>query len=69
MRKVVPEKEVILEGKIQKMPKIFFKNLIVPKRSLGHTDHIDTYKGHILTIIFTLKRQKLKIHSSQPCFT
>ena len=44
---------VFLEGKIQKMPKKFFKNFIVPKRSLGHTDPIDTYKGHILAIIFT----------------
>ena len=30
-----------MEGKIQKMPKNFFKNFIVPKRSLGHTDPID----------------------------
>ena len=43
----------IFEGKIQKMPKNFFKNFIVPKRSLGLTDPIDTYKGHILAVIFT----------------
>ena len=62
MRKVVPEKcakqGVFLEGKIQKMPKKFLKNFIVPKRSLGLTDPIDTYKGHILVVNFQTKIEK-----------
>ena len=40
------------------MPKKFFLNFIVPKRSLGLTDPIDTYKGHILSVGLTEKRQK-----------
>ena len=43
----------ILEGKIQKMQKKFSKNFIVPNRSLGHTDHLYTYKGHIEHVGFT----------------
>ena len=36
-----------LEGKIQKMQKKISKKFIVPNRSLDHTDHLYTYKGHI----------------------
>ena len=47
------KKRSFLEGKFPKMPKKILKIFIVPKRSLGHTDPIDTYKGHILAVIFT----------------
>ena len=30
------------------MTKIFLKIFSVPKRSLGYTDHLYTYKGHTL---------------------
>ena len=36
-----------LEGKIQKNAEIFLKFFIVPKRSLGHTDHLYTYQCYI----------------------
>ena len=42
-----------LEGKIQKMKKKISKFFIVPNRSLGHTDHLYTYKGHIEHVGFT----------------
>ena len=42
-----------LEGKIQKTQKKISKNFIVPNRSLGHTDHLYTYKGHIEHVCFT----------------
>ena len=48
-----------MEGKIQKMQKKISKNFIVPNRSLGHTDHLYTYKGHVEHVGFTEKRQKL----------
>ena len=48
-----------MEGKIQKMKKKFSKNFIVPNCSLGHTDHLYTYKGHVEHVGFTEKRQKL----------
>ena len=51
-RKLFFSGEVIFEKKI---PKIF----IVPNRSLGHTDHLYTYKGHVEHVGFTEKRQKL----------
>ena len=42
-----------LEGKIQKMQKKISKIFIVPNHSLGHTDHLYTYKGHIEHVGFT----------------
>ena len=45
--------EVIFGGQNQKMQKKISKNFIVPNRSLGHTDHLYTYKGHIEHVGFT----------------
>ena len=42
-----------LEGKIQKNAEIFLKIFIVPKRLLGHTNHLYTYKGHVEHVGFT----------------
>ena len=38
------QNEAIFGGQNQKNAK---KNFIVPNRSLGHTDHLYTYKGHV----------------------
>ena len=51
-RKLFFQGRSFLEGKIQKMKKKFSKNFIVPNCSLGHTDHLYTYKGHIEHIGF-----------------
>ena len=48
-----------LEGKIQKNGKKFLNFFIVPKRLLGHIDHLYTYKGYVDHVGFTEKRQKL----------
>jgi len=40
------------------LPKKKSKNFIAPNRSLGHTDHLYTYKGHILFVIFMKKLKK-----------
>ena len=40
------------------LPKKNLKNFIDPNRSLGHTDHLYTYKGHVLFVIFTKKTEK-----------
>ena len=45
--KFIFQGRAFLEGKIQKMQKIFSKNFIVPNRLLDHTDHLYIYKGHI----------------------
>ena len=45
--------EVIFGGQNPKNEKKFSKNFIVPNRSLGHTDHLYTYKGHIEHVGFT----------------
>ena len=45
--KVIFQGRAFLEGKIQKNGKKFLNFFIVPKRLLGHTDHLYTYKGHI----------------------
>ena len=50
-RKLFFQGRSFLEGKIQKMKKKFSKNFIVPNRSLGHTDHLYTYKGHISMLV------------------
>ena len=52
-RKLFFQGRSFLEGKIQKMEKKISKNSIVPNRSLGHTDHLYTYKGHIEHVGFT----------------
>ena len=52
-RKLFFQGRSFLEGKIQKMQKKISKNFIVPNRSLGHTDHLYTYKGHIERVGFT----------------
>ena len=44
-----------LEGKIQKK---MLKNFIVPKRLLGHADHLYIYEGHFEHVGFTKKCQK-----------
>ena len=51
-RKLFFQGRPFLEGKIQKMQKKISKIFIVPNRSLGHTDHLYTYKGHIEHIGF-----------------
>ena len=56
--KVIFQGRSFLEGKIQKNGKNFFKNFIVPKHLLGHTNHLYTYKGHIEHFGFTYKGQK-----------
>ena len=50
--------EVIFGGQNPKNAKKISKNFIVPNRSLGHTNHLYTYKGHIEQVGFTLKHQK-----------
>ena len=50
-RKLFFQGRSFLEGKIQKMQKKISKNFIVPNRSLGHTDHLYTYKGHISMLV------------------
>ena len=50
-----------MEGKIQKMKKKFSKNFIVPNCSLGHTDHLYTYKRYVEHVGFTEKLQKTTI--------
>ena len=57
--KVIFQGRAFLEGKIQKNGKKFLNSFIVPKRLLGHTDHLYTYKGHVEHVGFTEKRQKL----------
>ena len=52
-RKLFFQGRPFLEGKIQKMQKKISKIFIVPNRSLGHTDHLYTYKGHIEHVGFT----------------
>ena len=52
-RKLFFQGRSFLEGKIQKMQKKISKIFIVPNRSLGHTDHLYTYKGHIEHVGFT----------------
>ena len=51
-RRIIGKIQKILEGKIQKMQKKISKIFIVPNRSLGHTNHVYTYKGHIEHIGF-----------------
>ena len=46
-RKLFFQGRSFLEGKIQKMQKKISEEFIVPNRSLDHTDHLYTYKGHI----------------------
>ena len=41
------------------MQKKFSKIFIVPNGPLGHTDHLDTYKGYVKHVGLTEKRQKL----------
>ena len=45
--------EVIFGGQNPKNAKKNSKNFIVPNRSLGHTDHLHTYEGHIEQVGFT----------------
>ena len=40
-------KLIFWRAKSKEMATLFLKNLIVSKRSLGHTDHLYTYKGHV----------------------
>ena len=47
----------IFGGQNPKNAKKFFKNFIVPKRSLGHTDPIDTYLA-IFWPLFSRKNDK-----------
>ena len=51
--KVIFQGRAFLEGKIQKNGKKFLNFFIVPKRLLGHIDHLYTYKGHIEHVSFT----------------
>ena len=60
-RKLFFQGRSFLEGKIQKMQKKISKNFIVPNRSLGHTDHLYTYKGHVDHVGFTLILQSPEI--------
>ena len=57
-RKLIFQGRSFLEGKIQKMKKKFSKNFIVPNRSLGHTDHLYTYKRYVEQVRFKEKRKK-----------
>ena len=57
--KLIFQRRSFLEGKIKKMAKKFLKIFIVLTRSLGHTNHLYTYKGYVDHIGFTEKRQKL----------
>ena len=52
-RKLFFQGRAFLEGKIQKIQKKILKNFIVPSHSLGHTNHLYTYKGHIEHVGFT----------------
>ena len=52
-RKLFFSGEVIFGGQNPKNEKKISKNFIVPNRSLGHTDHLYTYKGHIEHVGFT----------------
>ena len=52
-RKLFFQGKSFLEGKIQKMQKKISKNFIVSNTSIGHTDHLQTYKGHIEHVGFT----------------
>ena len=52
-RRIIGKIQKILEGKIQKMQKKISKNFIVSNYSLGHTDHLYTYRGHIEHVGFT----------------
>ena len=45
--KLIFQGRSFLEGKIQKNGKNSLKKSIVPKRSLGHTDHLHTYERYI----------------------
>ena len=58
-RKLFFQGRSFLEGKIQKMKKKFSKNFIVPNCSLGHIDHLYTYKRYVEHVGFTEKRQKI----------
>ena len=51
-RKLFFSGEVIFGGQNPKNGKKYFKNFIVPNRSLGHTNHLYTYKGHIKYVGF-----------------
>ena len=59
--KVIFQGRAFLEGKIQKNGKKFLNFFIVPKRLLGHIDHLYTYKGH-LSMLATRKNAKKKSH-------
>ena len=58
-RKLFFQGRPFLEGKIQKMQKKISKIFIVPNRSLGHTDHLYTYKGYVGHVGLMEKRKKL----------
>ena len=61
--KLIFQGRSFLEGKTQKNCKKNLKIFITPKRSLAHTDHLYTYKGHSEHVSFMKKRQKMtKIH-------
>ena len=53
--KLIFQGRSFLEGKIQKNGNNFLKNFIVPKRLLGHTNHLYTYKGYVGHICLTEK--------------
>ena len=46
--------------KCKKTQKKLFFYFIVPNRAKYHTDHLYTYKGYILTVSFTEKREKVE---------
>ena len=50
-RKLFFSGEVIFGGQNPKNEKKISKIFIVPNRSLGHTDHLYTYKGHISMLV------------------
>ena len=50
--------EVIFGGQNPKNEKKISKNFIVPNCSLGHTDHLYTYKRYVEHVGLTEKREK-----------
>ena len=52
-RKKSAQNEAIFRGQNLKNEEKLKKNFIVPKRSLGHTDHLYTYKRYIEHVGFT----------------